>query len=117
LNEYKRESFNLFEEMLTTLREKVTSVLCHIQLQMTAPEGGLLPSGQQQEMYETREDPALQIGAVPTGDNSQAATLRNRQAAADRDPNDPKTWGRVSRNAICPCGSGRKFKHCHGKVS
>ena len=118
LNEYKRESFNLFEEMLTNLREKVTGVMCHIQLQMTPPEGDLLPDGQQQELHETREDPALQLaGAAAGGDGSQAATLRNRPATAECDPNDPKTWGRVSRNALCPCGSGRKFKHCHGKVA
>ena len=43
-------------------------------------------------------------------------TVVNRQAADEVDPNDQATWGKVPRNAPCPCGSGKKFKHCHGKV-
>ena len=43
-------------------------------------------------------------------------TVVNRQAAPEVDPNDPATWGKVPRNAPCPCGSGNKYKHCHGKV-
>ncbi|MCZ6744412.1 MAG: SEC-C metal-binding domain-containing protein, partial [Alphaproteobacteria bacterium] len=39
-----------------------------------------------------------------------------RQAAAELDPDDPATWGKVPRNAPCPCGSGKKYKHCHGKL-
>jgi uncharacterized protein YchJ len=40
--------------------------------------------------------------------------LTLRQAADEIDPEDPSTWGKVGRNATCPCGSGKKFKHCHG---
>jgi preprotein translocase subunit SecA len=40
-----------------------------------------------------------------------------RAARAQRDPGDPSTWGRVSRNEACPCGSGRKYKRCHGQFS
>jgi preprotein translocase subunit SecA len=43
--------------------------------------------------------------------------VASRQAAPRLDPNDPTTWGKVPRNAPCPCGTGRKYKHCHGKLN
>jgi preprotein translocase subunit SecA len=49
-------------------------------------------------------------------DPEKRAPLQSRRADAAVDPNDPATWGRVSRNALCPCGSGKKYKHCHGKM-
>ena len=118
LNEYKRESFNIFEEMLTALRERVTTVLCHVELRIAPPED-LLPQPAQRDMRETREDPALQMAdADGNGEGgTQTLTMRNRQSSRSADPSDPTTWGRVSRNSLCPCGSGRKYKHCHGKVS
>lgn len=114
LNEYKREAFNLFEEMLEGLRERVTSVLAHVQFEAT-PEPDLFRRPQQ-VMHETRTDPAQGIDAV-ADDASRDATITNRQASKAVDPNNPETWGRVARNAPCPCGSGNKYKHCHGKVS
>jgi preprotein translocase subunit SecA len=118
LNEYKRESFNLFEEMLDSLRERLTQVLSHIELQMSSDEEELLFQRSEQEMMETREDPAFQKdGSGDDGERSSLATpIKSRQAASNLDPNDPSTWGRVARNAPCPCGSGKKYKHCHGKV-
>jgi preprotein translocase subunit SecA len=118
LNEYKRESFNLFEEMLNSLRERLTQVLAHIELQFTPDEGAQLFQRGQQEMNETREDPAFQHGEGKQGGEkaSLATPIRSRQASAEMDPDDPSTWGKVARNAPCPCGSGKKFKHCHGKV-
>jgi preprotein translocase subunit SecA len=107
LNEYKREAFDLFEEMLEGLRDRVTTVLAQVQFQATPEPDAFQRS--EQEMYETRSDPAL------GGDSGHADT--NRQAAAERDPEDPNTWGRVPRNSPCPCGSGKKFKHCHGKAT
>ena len=60
------------------------------------------------------DDPAFDP-ADPEGGG--VATLhRPRAPKPALDPNDPSTWGKVSRNAICPCGSGKKFKHCHGRV-
>lgn len=116
LNEYKREAFDLFEEMLNSLRDRVTSVLSHVQFE-AAPEPELF-SRPEQEMHETRTDPAFG-GNVPDADEggTDTATITRRQAAENVDPNDPSTWGRVARNAPCPCGSGKKFKHCHGKVA
>ncbi len=122
LNEYKREAFGLFEEMLNSLRERVTQVLSHVQLEFSEDEDALF-SRPEQEMVETHEDPALQMGggaeagqAAADGEASQVVPIRSRQAAAILDPDDRATWGRVSRNAKCPCNSGKKYKHCHGKV-
>ena len=115
LNEYKREAFDLFEEMLDGLRDRVTTVLAQVHFQeQPEPELFQRPA---QEMHETRSDPAIQSGdAAPAGTPAGPAPITNRQAAGDIDPNNPDTWGRVPRNAPCPCGSGSKFKHCHGKA-
>ena len=112
LNEYKQEAFNLFEEMLDSLRERVTQVLCHVELQM-GDEDQKIFSQSDQEMHEGRTDPAF------AQDEDEQRTIprlptTGRKASTNVDPNDPSTWGRVSRNAACPCGSGKKYKHCHG---
>lgn len=115
LNEYKREAFDLFDEMLTSLRDRVTTVLAHVQFQ--AEQNMDVFQRPQQKMQETRTDPAEAGGAAGSEDEAGGATtVSNRQASAAMDPNDPATWGRVPRNAPCPCGSGKKYKHCHGKV-
>jgi len=114
LNEYKREAFDLFDEMLTGLRDRVTQVLAHVQFQAEPDLGALRP--QQQQTQETRTDPAQQAADGEEGGGVETATVSHRQSAENMDPNDPNTWGRVPRNAPCPCGSGKKFKHCHGKV-
>jgi preprotein translocase subunit SecA len=120
LNEYKREAFNLFNDLLTGLREQVVSLLSTLQLRMEPAPMPAMPA----QMQEVHEDPALAMSmqddpafdpADPDGGG--VATLpRPRAAKAKRDPNDPSTWGKVARNAPCPCGSGKKFKHCHGRV-
>jgi len=106
LNEYKREAFGMFEELLTNIGERVTLILAHVELQMMPPEG-LTPQGPA-SMQESHQDPAF------AGEEAQ---LLRGQPPAERDANDPSTWGRVGRNEPCPCGSGKKFKQCHGKVS
>ncbi|MBT7354784.1 MAG: preprotein translocase subunit SecA, partial [Rhodospirillaceae bacterium] len=117
LNEYKRESFNMFEDMLNTLRERVTQVIAHIELQVSDEDGALMFQREQQEMTETREDPALSMGGGEPEEPVTAATpIRSRQASGELDANDPSTWGRVARNQPCPCGSGKKYKQCHGKI-
>jgi preprotein translocase subunit SecA len=115
LNEYKREAFDLFEQMLEGLRDRVTTVLAQVQFQ-TAPDEDDFQRPEQ-EMHETRSDPALQDGTADAGEDGQDTPVSSRQASSNIDPNDPKTWGRVARNAPCPCGSGKKYKHCHGKVA
>ena len=107
LNEYKREAFELFEAMLTGLRVQVTQALAHVELRMMSA----MPGPQPVQGEETRHDPALdEIEEKP----APAGLLRPREEAAVIDPNDPATWGRVQRNSLCPCGSGKKYKHCHG---
>ncbi|MBR2814215.1 MAG: preprotein translocase subunit SecA [Reyranella sp.] len=122
LNEYKREAFNLFEDLLSGMREQVVTLLSTLQIRMEPPPMPEMPA----EMREVHEDPTLAAAlsqdpaydpADPDG-GGVATLQRPRQAVAKgpADPNDPATWGKVSRNAACPCGSGKKFKHCHGRV-
>ena len=121
LNEYKREAFNLFSDLLTNLREQVVTLLATLQIRMEPPPMPEMPSN----MHEVHEDPALAAAmsddpaydpADPDGGG--VATLHRPRPVAKGpvDPNDPSTWGKVSRNSLCPCGSGKKFKHCHGRV-
>ena len=122
LNEYKREAFDLFSEMLASLRENVTGVMSHLEIQ-AEEDVDMLPHGLPGEMHETRLDPALEMAALGNGglmlDDAPLGShipLRTNAPAAEIDPKNPATWGKVSRNAPCPCGSGKKFKHCHGRV-
>ncbi len=119
LNEYKREAFALFEEMLGLLRERVTALLSHVELRERPAERDLAPPPPRQ-MVESREDPAFAEAATAARDaqGAQAAlpsgTTRQRRAAVNSA--DPSTWAATPRNAPCPCGSGKKYKHCHGAV-
>jgi preprotein translocase subunit SecA len=131
LNEYKSEAFVLFESMLSRLREATTGQLMHVEL---APPGEQLPELEEPElpeMYAHHIDPttgrdelseelALVDAAIAARGRGSAAPgkrapLQTRKAAGAVDPDQPATWGKVSRNAPCPCGSGKKYKHCHGR--
>ena len=127
LIEYKREAFNLFETMLGEVREETISLLSRIELRPQQAQGQAevnVPRPRQ-EMHEGRQDVALSgagaaagAGAPPSAEARPAAQpASGRAAVAEIDPRDPATWGKVSRNAACPCGSGKKYKHCHGKLS
>ncbi|MFN8704887.1 MAG: preprotein translocase subunit SecA [Rhodospirillales bacterium] len=112
LNEYKREAFELFETMLSDLRERITLLLAFVQIRMDAPPtGDFLPN---------EPDPArMQAQHPPTGQAFEAGTPPSPTKAARAarvDTADPATWGATPRNASCPCGSGKKYKHCHGRV-
>jgi preprotein translocase subunit SecA len=110
LNEYKSEAFEMFQAMLSDLRERVTVVLCNVQLRMEAPpEPPPAPKGQ---MVHQEPEPQVGGGGVP----GVAPPRPTAPVAEDRDPNRPETWGKVARNEPCPCGSGKKYKHCHGAV-
>jgi len=115
LNEYKQEAFSLFEQMLSDLREKTTERLAHLQIRMEMPpELAELERQNAARMQESRQDPALK-GAL-SEDEVGANITMGRVDAENRDPADPTSWGKVGRNEPCPCGSGKKFKQCHGKV-
>ncbi|MFM8990716.1 MAG: SEC-C metal-binding domain-containing protein, partial [Alphaproteobacteria bacterium] len=114
LNEYKKEAFELFEGMLGQVRESTTQILARLQVRSEEPVDPLLqepPAPDFSQLHETSIDPALAGAEPPEGD----AQPRQRAGAA-ADPRDPSSWGKVARNASCPCGSGRKYKHCHGRV-
>ncbi len=138
LNEYKSESFTLFEALLTRLREAVTRQLMQVQLapQEEAPmiEVAALPEMEAHHINpftgddEFAEDgglvmidPAL-AGRTEGADGATDIALkpqpiRHRQKGVALDPDDPATWGKVPRNAACPCGASKKYKHCHGRLS
>ena len=116
LNEYKNESFQLFESMLDSLRTEVTQKLGQIR-PMTEEE-------QQQILSQMQErQAAAQVNAAQAAEESSeapastAAAESGSTAVAGFDENDPSTWGTPARNDECPCGSGKKFKHCHGKLA
>ncbi|WP_225770147.1 preprotein translocase subunit SecA [Inquilinus sp. Marseille-Q2685] len=114
LREYQAEAFNLFEEMLAGLRENVTQVLAQVELRVTRPEDveAQQRAAMQREMHEGRFDPAL--GAPP---EPEFATAAGAVAAASAALALNPEWAHTPRNAPCPCGSGKKFKHCHGSVA
>ncbi len=107
LNEYKGDAFELFQTLLAKLRSEVVRQLMHVQIS-TGPQPPLeqtpLP-----DMHASHINPL-------TGENEmeQPGLWQDIPAV---DPNNPKTWDKVPRNAPCPCGSGRKYKHCHGALS
>jgi preprotein translocase subunit SecA len=124
LNEYKHEAFELFEGMLGRLRTVVSGALLHLQIQAPIPEMG--SSMQVGDMVAEHPDAVGMSDQLSNEPSAGAVQQESRPAAAPRqtrlasagtiDPSDPSTWGRVSRNDRCPCGSGLKYKHCHGKV-
>ncbi len=93
LNEYKREAFGLFEAMLGNLRQTITQVLAHMEVRQPEPA------------------PAPAAAAQPVAKREPAMA-----AAGGLDPGRPESWGKVARNAPCPCGSGKKYKQCHGRL-
>ncbi len=130
LNEYKTEAFVLFEAMLAKLREAVTGQLMHIEM---APleEQPMMQPVELPPMRAQHIDPVTGLDefaladAVLTAEREPKAAVMERRApmqsrkaggASEINPKDPATWGRVSRNQLCPCGTGKKYKHCHGKL-
>ena len=116
LNEYKTESFELFEALLSRLREVVTGQLMRVEIVQRPPP--LAPEEDFSNMEETHLDPVTGENEMAEAAPASAQVARAGRAAGSAvalDPNDPSTWGKVQRNAPCPCGSGKKYKHCHGK--
>ncbi|SEO08976.1 protein translocase subunit secA [Salinihabitans flavidus] len=108
LNEYKSESFQLFESMLDSLREDVTRSLAQIRPMSEEEQQAMVADMQAQQSQ-------IQAAAKPQGPEDDEKT--EEPVLAGFDENDPATWGNPGRNAPCPCGSGKKFKHCHGRLS
>jgi preprotein translocase subunit SecA len=135
LNEYKAEAFSLFEAMSQNLREAVTAQLMRVEIMASPPpeqQPAALPVMEAHKIDPTtgEDEMALALagaetlarhgigtgGAMAAAAASNApASARNDNAAPARNPQDPTSWGKVGRNEACPCGSGKKFKHCHGR--
>jgi preprotein translocase subunit SecA len=113
LNEYKSEAFALFNAMLDDMRERVCSMLARVELSSEPPRPLAEPAFDRMLESHPAPDGAARNGAVAEMDTVTLAV----GAAVAVDPNDPATWSATNRNAPCPCGSGKKYKHCHGKVS
>ena len=103
LNEYKSEAFQLFEGMLDGLRVDVTKKLAFVEP---------MSDEQRAEMMRQLIAQQQQVQAEVA-----AAASETAEAVEGFDENDPTTWGNPARNDACPCGSGKKFKHCHGKFT
>src|SRR5262245_47023516 len=111
LQEYKSEAFNLFETMIAHLREAVTAQLMRVEIVPQEPPPEPLPVMEGHKINpDTGEDEMAFARA------SLVPAMANGNGAA-RDPQNPATWGKVGRNEDCPCGSGKRYKHCHGKYA
>ena len=127
LNEYKSEAFELFGGLIAKLREIVTAQLMRVEVafeQPTAPNA--LPP-----MFASHMDPLtgeddiavadlnarLTSGDFAGGGGTNIMMALAEREPASRNPEDPESWGKVGRNEACPCGSGRKYKHCHGTLA
>ncbi|MBA5778705.1 preprotein translocase subunit SecA [Stappia sp. F7233] len=110
LQEYKTESFTLFEAMLANLRQATTAQLMRLEL-VREPAPAMPTEADLPAMEAMHANPS-------TGENefTQPQFLAEAVGAGERDPERPETWGKVGRNETCPCGSGKKFKHCHGAL-
>ena len=113
LNEYKAEAFSLFEAMVAHLREAVTAQLMRVEVVQSPPtdEAASLPYMEAHKVDPTTGEDEMAPALAP------ALVGNGNGAEAERNSNDPSSWGKVGRNEMCPCGSGKKFKHCHGKFA
>ncbi len=115
LNEYKAEAFELFEAMVANLRQAVTGQLMRVEVMQQPPE-----EEQQLPFMEAHKvDPLTGEDEMTFANAPLAPALvgNGHGAQVERNSKDPTSWGKVGRNAPCPCGSGKKFKHCHGKYA
>ena len=125
LNEFKSEAFNLFHSLLEELRATVTRSLMHIRVQQQPPAEqqqrpapaqmpqrpapAQMPAPQPPQAHETHLDPDTGINEMDPSDTSRPPGPELQQAEDD--------WSNTPRNSPCPCGSGKKYKHCHGALS
>ncbi len=105
LNEYKTEAFAAFQEMLGLLRERVTTALCRMELHADAPPQ-IPPQRAPEKIVESRGFEPPPAAEPPT---------LSPMVSPDFRQDDPTTWTKTPRNAPCPCGSGKKYKYCHGQ--
>ncbi|MBR0926625.1 preprotein translocase subunit SecA [Bradyrhizobium diazoefficiens] len=109
LQEYKTEAFNLFQEMSAHLREAVTAQLMRVEIVPPEQEAAVLPPMEAHKFDPNTGEDEMALASVTLGAQATDAALR--------DPKNPTSWGKVGRNEDCPCGSGKKYKHCHGRYA
>ncbi|MGE0109059.1 MAG: preprotein translocase subunit SecA [Bdellovibrionales bacterium] len=114
LNEYSREAFGLFQMLLETVRVEVTKTLMQAKVRMPTLEE-YIASQRAMEMKELHDLPEGMIREEDRADTF-AGLNKNGPARNVMNPDDPSTWSNTPRNAPCPCGSGKKYKHCHGQA-
>ncbi|GJD52642.1 Protein translocase subunit SecA [Methylobacterium crusticola] len=122
LNEYKSEAFDLFNGLVGSLREQVTGQLMRVEIMYQEPEAQALPPMFAQHLDPVTGENEFALSEGGSGGGGGAYGYAAQQLAVDapvleRDPDDTTTWGRVGRNEPCPCGSGKKYKHCHGRYA
>ena len=124
LNEYKSEAFELFRQLIAQWHEAVVAQMMRVEVRFQAPEPPPPPmqfehldpqTGLNEEPLGAIAEPILASGFAASEVTLTAAP--DDAELAERDPQDPATWGKVGRNEACPCGSGKKFKHCHGQLA
>ncbi|WP_192251337.1 preprotein translocase subunit SecA [Mesorhizobium silamurunense] len=113
LQEYKGEAFELFQGMLGNLRQAVTAQLMRVELVRQAAEA---PPPEAPDMFGSHIDGTTGENDFEGGETALLVRQESNAIVApeNRDPKNPATWGKVGRNEACPCGSGKKYKHCHG---
>jgi preprotein translocase subunit SecA len=114
LNEYKTEAFQLFERMLDSLRSEVSAKLARIQPLTPEQQAEIIRQLQAQQQAAQKE---LETASAGAGGGTAPAADAPEPLVAGFDETNPDTWGNPGRNDPCPCGSGRKFKHCHGRLA
>jgi preprotein translocase subunit SecA len=119
LNEYKREAFALFNALLDDLKQRVTQLLAHVVIGGEPQQPGMVsppPPPRPPVMFENHPEPQQLVGADATPGPLPSPPTPSPYRAEAIDPQRPETWSSTPRNAACPCGSGRKYKYCHGRV-
>ncbi|MCA3641362.1 MAG: preprotein translocase subunit SecA [Methylobacterium sp.] len=118
LNEFKSEAFELYDRLLVSLRETVTGQLMRVEVVFDQPAQGENPPGLagQEPMPLPAHVSPIDRAAAAYGVQGQTE-ITSDDPTGPRDSGDPATWGKVGRNEPCPCGSGKKFKHCHGRFA
>ena len=121
LNEYKTEGYTLFQDMVNKLKEAVTSQLMRIQLQFenqpSLPNETPLPPMELHHIDATTGEDEGRERQVVVGEMNLEPATKKPKKAVKLNPKKPETWGKVARNDDCPCGSGKKYKHCHGSYN
>jgi preprotein translocase subunit SecA len=117
LNEYKAEAFNLFEAMSTNLREAVTAQLMRVEIRAAPPEEtATLPYMEAHKIDPSTGEDEMALARAGAATLAQHG-ITTASLTQERNPKDPTSWGKIGRNEACPCGSGKKYKHCHGRFA